>query len=124
MDTLARLISRIIQLLGGGSGGNERRNRSMIEGGKAEVYQGPTAARSRNFDADYRAATKLLKTRMDKSFPDNYQARLSSGANSTYDHGEDRAAAVDTASAAIATALRKGATVQQAAEAGAASVGL
>lgn len=123
MDTLARLISRIIQLLGGG-GGDGRKNRSMAEEGEAEVYQGPTAARARNFDADYRAATKLLKTRMDKSFPDNYHARLSSSANSTYDHGEDRAAAVDTASAAIATALRRGATVQQAAEAGAASVGL
>lgn len=61
---------------------------------------------------------------MDRKFPDNYHARLSSEENSPYDHGQDRALAVDAMSIAIAMALRNGATVRQAAEAGAASVGI
>jgi hypothetical protein len=63
-------------------------------------------------------------SRIDKKFPDNYYARLRSDTSTSYDHGEDRARAVDTMSTAIALALRDGATVQQAAEAGAASVGI
>ncbi|MDP4006554.1 hypothetical protein [Methylobacterium sp. NEAU K] len=122
MNMLARLISRVVQFFSGS--GDERRNRLMTMDKEGGVYEGETAARTRNFEADYRAAMKLLKMRMDKSFPDNYNARLSSGANSTYDHGEDRAAAVDTMSTAIVMALRNGATVKQAEEAGAASVGI
>lgn len=122
MNTLVWLISKIARFLSGG--GDSRRSRSMAKRKEAGLYEGETAARARNFEADYRAATKLLKTRVDKSFPDNYHARLSTGGNSAYDHGEDRAAAVDTMSTAIAMALRDGATVQQAADAGAASVGI
>ncbi|WP_267427038.1 hypothetical protein [Methylobacterium sp. GC_Met_2] len=122
MNPLVWLLSKIVQFFS--VGGDRRRSRSMAEKGEAGVYKVETGGRSRNFDADYRAATELLKMRMDQHFPDNYHARLSGGTNGTHDHGEDRAAAVDTASTAISTALRKGATVQQAAEAGAASVGI
>lgn len=122
MNALMRLLSKIFQLFSGG--GDQRRSRSMTEEKDAGIHKGQIAGRPRNFDADYRAATKLLKTRMDQHFPDNYHARLSPRSNSTHDHGEDRAAAVDTASIAIAMALRKGASVRQAAEAGAASVGI
>ena len=122
MNTLVWLISKIVQFFSGGD--DQRRSRSMTKEKEERVFKDETAGQPRNFDADYRAATKLLKTRMDQHFPDNYHARLSAGSNSTHDHGEDRATAVDTASTAIAMALRKGATVRQAAEAGAASIGI
>jgi hypothetical protein len=122
MHTIFWLISRIVQFFVGGR--DQRRSRPTAEEKEAGADEGEIASRSRNFDDDYRAATLLLKARMDKKFPDNYHARLSGGANSTYDHGEDRAAAIDTMSAAIAMALRNGATVKQAADAGAASVGI
>jgi len=122
MNPLVWLLSKIVQFFSGG--GDQRKSRSMAGEKDAGLHKGETAGRARNFDADYRAATKLLKARMDQHFPDNYHARLSSGSKSTRDHGEDRAAAVDTASAAIATALRKGSTVRQAADAGAASIGI
>ena len=91
------------------------------EGG---TFAGPTASKARYFEADYHSATQLLRDRMNKRYPDNYHARLSSGTNAPYDYGEQRAAAVDTASTAIAMALRNGASVQEAANAGAASVGI
>jgi hypothetical protein len=96
----------------------------MAKEKEAGAYVGEAATKARNFEDDYHAATIMLKARMDKSFPDNYHARLSSGENSPYDYGEDRALGVDTTSTAIAMALRDGATVRQAAEAGAASVGI
>ena len=122
MNALVWLLSKIVRFFSGER--DQRKSRSMAKAKEAGIYEGETAERAGNFEADYRAATKLLKTRMDQHFPDNYHARLSAGSNSTYDHGEDRAAAVDTASTAIAMALREGATVRQAAEAGAASVGI
>ena len=61
---------------------------------------------------------------MDRRYPDSYHARLSANSNRPYDYGAKRADAVDTASAAIAMALRGGATIEQAAEAGAVSVGI
>jgi len=64
----------------------------------------------------------MLKLRIDERFPDSYYARLSSDRNSSYDYGQDRALAIDTISTAIAMALRGGASVEQAAAAGAASV--
>ncbi len=99
----------------------EPQSRRDREGG---TFETGSAYQSAGFEGDYHAATNLLKQRMDKSFPDNFHARLGSQTNSMYDYGEDRAGAVDTASTAIAMALRNGATVSQAAEAGAASVGI
>lgn len=77
-----------------------------------------------DFNGDYQSASDILRDRIYRSFPDNYQARVGSNANSRRDFSDERAAAIDTASAAIAAALRKGATVKQAAAAGAASVGI
>jgi hypothetical protein len=122
MNIISWLISRIMQFFLGSE--YERRSTAMAKEKEAGDYVGETAAKARNFEGDYHAATTMLKMRMDRSFPDNYHARLSSGENSPYDHGEDRALAVDTTSTAIAMSLRSGATVRQAAEAGAASVGI
>lgn len=86
--------------------------------------RGASASKGRDFEANYAAAAQLLRTRIDREFPDAYYARLSSGRNSSYDYGQDRALAIDTMSIAIAMALRNGATVPQAAAAGAASIGI
>ena len=122
MNILSWMIAKIVQFFLGS--GDERRSTAMAKEKEAGVYVGETETKASNFADDYHAATNMLKVRMYKKFPDNYHARLSSGENSPYDHGEDRALAVDTASTAIAMALRSGATVRQAAEAGAASVGI
>jgi len=89
-----------------------------------QALRNSSPGKSRNFDDDYNAATNMLKRKMDLKFPDNYSGRSNSEAGKGYRHGEDRASAIDTMSAAIAAALRNGATVKQAAEAGAASVGI
>lgn len=122
MNVLKWLLATVSRRLFGsrnehGIGGTMRRKNSADHIDTASDHP-------RNFDEDYRSATYMLRLRMDKRFPDNYHARLSSGENSTYDHGQDRALAIDVASTAIAVALRNGATVRQAAEAGAASVGI
>jgi hypothetical protein len=122
MNIISWLISLITHFFLGS--GDERKSTAMAHEKESGVYVGETAANSRSFENDYYAATNMLKIRMDKVFPDNFHARLSSGKNSPYDHEEDRALAVDTTSTAIALALRGGATVRQAAEAGAASVGI
>ncbi|MBP1180969.1 hypothetical protein [Methylobacterium sp. PvR107] len=122
MNSLMWLLSKIVQFLFGSGG--KRRSTSMGKEDEAGGFESQTATRSRNFDDDYRAATKILKMRMDARFPDNFHARMGSETNSMRDFGDERAGAIDTASAAIAAALRNGATVKQAADAGAASVGL
>ena len=122
MNAIGWLISRIIQFFIGK--GSQRKNSGMPRVREVGAGEDTPANKSRNFDADYRAAVMILKDRMGNSFPDNYHARLNVGTNSTRDFGDERAEAIDTASAAIAAALRKGATVKQAAEAGAASVGI
>ncbi|MDP4004152.1 hypothetical protein [Methylobacterium sp. NEAU K] len=116
------LISRFVQFFAGG-GENASRTSDDIE--RREESTGENRfVEARSFDENYRDATGILKARMDKRFPDNYRARLGTDGSGTYDHGQDRAAAIDTMSTAIATALRKGATVPQAAAVGAASVGI
>ncbi|KQS53803.1 hypothetical protein ASG32_31765 [Methylobacterium sp. Leaf361] len=122
MNALILLISRFIQFFS--DGGDKRRSTSENVEQENSSLGESRFIRARNFDDDYREATELLKTRMDRRFPDNYRARLGTDGSGTYDHGQDRAAAVDTMSSEIATALRNGATVRQAAEAGAASAGI
>lgn len=78
----------------------------------------------KDFTGDYRTATDMLRDRINKRFPDNFHARVGSHVNSTRDFGNERAGAIDVSSAAIAAALRDGATAKQAADAGAASVGI
>ncbi|KAA0122232.1 hypothetical protein CIW48_19775 [Methylobacterium sp. P1-11] len=122
MNALILLIARFIQFVAGGS--DKRRSASENMEQEKEALGGNRFVRARNFDDDYREATDILKARMDRRFPDNYRARLGTNESGTYDHGQDRAAAVDTMSSEIATALRNGATVRQAAEAGATSAGI
>lgn len=78
----------------------------------------------KDFTGDYRTATDMLRERINRRFPDNFYARVGTNANTTRDFGDERAGAIDTSSAAIAAALRSGATAKQAADAGAASVGI
>ncbi|MGH1588008.1 hypothetical protein ACRBEV_06210 [Methylobacterium phyllosphaerae] len=121
MNSPMWLLSRIVRFL---FGGGQRRSASTGKENEAGAHEGQTATKIRNFDDDYRAATNILKMRLSNRFPDNYYARVGSDMNSTRDFGDERAEAIDTASAAIAEALRRGATVKQAADAGAASVGV
>lgn len=83
-----------------------------------------TSKTPKDFTGDYRTATDMLRDRINKRFPDNFHARVGSNSNSMRDFGDERAGAIDTSSAAIAAALRDGATAKQAADAGAASVGI
>jgi hypothetical protein len=120
MNILIFLISKLAHFLVGGGDKRGSTSRNV----EKEALGDNRFVKARNFDDDYREATGILKTRIDRHFPDNYRARLGTDGLGTHDHGQDRAAAIDTMSTAIATALRKGATVRQAAEAGAAGVGI
>ncbi len=122
MPIIQWLISRTIQFLLGSA--HERRSDAIAKQKEDGTFEGASAAEGRNFDDRYTAAVRLLKTRVDRKFPDTYYARLSSGRDSSDNYGQNRAVAIDTMSTAIAMALRNGATVQQAAHAGAASVGI
>ena len=61
---------------------------------------------------------------MDANFPESFHDKLRSGPNNAYTHGERRSATVDDASIAIAQALQGGASIEEAAEAGAAKIGI
>jgi hypothetical protein len=91
---------------------------------KAGSSEGATSTSRRDFTADYNAAVQVIKPEIDVRFPDNYQANFKRNRSTVTDYSGDRAEAIDTSSAAIAAALRKGATVRQAAEAGATSIGI
>jgi hypothetical protein len=121
MPFLSWLISKVLQFFGGSA--HARRN-GPIAKKEAGAFHGPSSGTARNFEDNYIAAANMLRERMDQKYPNGHYARLRSNENSPYDHGEDRAHAVDTMSTAIAMALRNGASVRQAADAGAASVGI
>ena len=122
MPVIRWLISKTIQFFLGSA--DARSSGAIAKQREDGTFVGASAAEARNFEDRYAAAVRLLRTRIDQEFPDAYYARLSSGRNSSYDYGQDRALAIDTMSIAIAMALRNGATVQQAASAGAASIGI
>lgn len=122
MPLIRWLVSRVLQFLAGFA--QQRRASLMAKEKEDGAFTSKSADDARNFEDDYRAATRMLKQRIDERFPDSYYARLSSKSNSSYDYGQDRAMAVDIMSTAIAAALRNGASVRQAADAGAASVGI
>ena len=98
--------------------------KTMREQNEVGTFRGKDAHLNSDFESDYNAATGMLKTRMNTKFPDNFHAQLGSRNNNTYDYGAARVDAVDQVSTTIAMALRNGATVRQAAEAGAACVGI
>ena len=66
----------------------------------------------------------MLNQRINTRFPDNHQAESNPNHEQGRDYRDDRAAAIDTASATVAAALRGGANVKQAAKAGASSIGI
>ncbi len=107
MPIIQWLISRTIQFLLGSA--HERRSDAIAKQKKDGTFEGASAADGRNFDDRYTAAVRLLKTRVDRKFPDTYYARLSSGRDSSDNYGQNRAVAIDTMSTAIAMALRNGA---------------
>ncbi len=122
MSFLTLLKAKLNWLLSGT--GAEQSSRKMADAVENGASPGRGAYPGRGFEQNYNAASALLKERMNKNYPDSYHARLGSQGNNAYDHGEERAYAIDMVSAAIAQALRNGATVREAAEAGAASVGI
>ena len=85
---------------------------------------GVDLADSGDFSSNFNTAMMVLNQRINSRFPDNYEAGSNANRDYSRDYGDDRAAAIDTASAAVAAALRKGAGVREAAEAGAASIGI
>lgn len=122
MNTLKRLISKIAEFMSArpASGENRQSLVSWEHSGSAD-----TSGRTpKDFTGDYRTATDMLRERINRRFPDNFYARVGSNANTTRDFGDERAGAIDMSSAAISAALRNGATARQAADAGAASVGI
>ncbi|MCJ2099364.1 hypothetical protein [Methylobacterium sp. E-046] len=116
------MFSKMLELLIGNA--QERRSNLIAAEKEAGTYQASPLMKGSNFDADYNAAIRMLRERLDRRFPDNHYAKHRVGQSPHVDHGEERARAVDTMSTAVAMALRDGATVKQAAEAGAASVGI
>lgn len=122
MTLLALLKATLKQLLS--KSRSDRHQREMIVDEENGTSQTDEIYHRRDFDKDYYAASAMLKQRMKNVYPDNFHVRLGNTNNLSYDYGEKRTQAVDTASTAIANALREGATVQEAAEAGAVSVGI
>ncbi|WP_370875572.1 hypothetical protein [Methylobacterium amylolyticum] len=117
-----RLRAKLRRFMSGSP--HEQAMRRMVTQQEGGSFHGPGADRAQSFESDYHAAAALLRERMNGSYPSAYHERLSSTAKPVYGYGEPRARVIDTASTAIAMALRDGATVEQAAEAGASSVGI
>ena len=103
---------------------HDRQMKVMRDQKESGAFRGKNADHRGDFENDYNAATGMLKTRMDSRFPDGFHAKLGSSNNTAYDYGAARIDAVDRVSTAVAMALRDGATVRQAADAGAASVAI
>ncbi|MDR7040468.1 hypothetical protein J2X36_005251 [Methylobacterium sp. BE186] len=122
MTAFAYLMLKLKWLIFGSQA--DRKGRAMADNAERGQSSGPMVYYRRNFEEDYNAASAMLRGRMNARYPDSYHARLGGGGNNAYDYGDKRSHAVDTASTAIAQALRGGATVYEAAEAGAASVGI
>lgn len=122
MNSLYRLITKVLQYLLG----NMKPWRPYKDNSETLSVSGRNGRLNynQNFNEDYITAINLVKPDLEEKFPDNYVTRSGSQASRGYDHGEDRAAALDTMSAAVAAALRDGATVRQAAKAGTASIGI
>lgn len=122
MSILAHLRTRLQWLLSGSQADRDSNELAQArEGGKS---RGQGAYRHASFEKDYNSASALLEQRMDAKFPDSFHDKLGSGPNNAYAHGEKRSDTVDDASVAIAQALQSGASVEEAAEAGAAKIGI
>ena len=120
MPFIYRLIAKAFDFIV--SDTRVRRGELLPAEGEAEIASKNPHRRARDFDQDYTQAIRMLRDRLDRKFPDGQYAHRRLRMSIPYDHGEDRAQAVDKMSAVIAMALRNGATVKEAAELGAMSV--
>ncbi|WP_162560928.1 hypothetical protein [Methylobacterium durans] len=91
------------------------------EGGK---FQNNDIYGMDKFEQKYSEAVKLLECRLDQRLPSGYNAKLDPEERYIYTHGVRRVDDVDKISTVIAKALQEGATISEAADAGAVSVGL
>ncbi|MCJ2057094.1 hypothetical protein MKL09_11065 [Methylobacterium sp. J-048] len=122
MNTIKKLISNFAEFMSARPG---RAENHQLLASEDERGSGARATKTpKDFSGDYRIATDMLRDRINRRFPDNFHARVGSNANSMHDFGDERAGAIDMSSSVIAAALRDGATARQAADAGAASVGI
>jgi hypothetical protein len=122
MNTIKKLISNFAKFMSARPGQAE--NHQLLASEDARGSSARAAKTPKDFSGDYRLAMDMLRDRINRRFPDNFHARVGSNANSMQDFGDERAGAIDMSSSAIAAALRDGATARQAADAGAASVGI
>ncbi|GJE51175.1 hypothetical protein GOFOIKOB_4230 [Methylobacterium tardum] len=120
MPFIYRLIAKAFDFIV--SDTRVRRGELLPAEDEAEIASKKPHRRARDFDQDYTQAIRMLRDRLDRKFPDGQYAHRRLRMSIPYDHGEDRAQAVDKMSAVIAMALRNGATVEEAAELGAMSV--
>lgn len=122
MPLLSRLWTKLQWLASGSQA--DRNGYNLAQAAERGKSQCPSAYHRAGFEKDYNSASALLEQRMDAKFPGSFHDKLGSGPNNAYAHGEKRSDTVDDASVAIAQALRNGATVEEAAEAGAAKIGV
>jgi hypothetical protein len=100
------------------------RNQKSARAKEDGTFEDKDTFRSKDFDKDYDAARRMLKARLDSKYPDKYHAMLRTGFDPLRDYAAERIDAVDKMSAAIADALREGASVKEAADRAARTIGL
>ncbi|MCJ2125088.1 hypothetical protein [Methylobacterium sp. J-077] len=122
MNSIKRLFSQFASFMSARP--SQAENHQLLTSGNGRGPGAKASKTPKDFTGDYRMATDMLRERINRRFPDNFYARVGANANTTRDFGDERAGAIDTSSAAIAAALRDGATAKQAADAGATSVGI
>lgn len=122
MNSIKRLFSQFASFMSARP--DQAEDNQFSASGDGRCSGAKASKTPKDFSGDYRTATGMLRDRINKHFPDNFHARVGSNANSMHDFGDERAGAIDMSSSAIAAALRDGATARQAADAGAASIGI
>ncbi|MER2268422.1 hypothetical protein [Methylobacterium oxalidis] len=128
--TIAKLPAKFVEwiIARGGALARARKsagyNRQSANEKESGSYQSENVYGDQGLEARYNAAIEDLEDRFGQRLPADYRAKLGMDARYVYDHGVARTGAVDTMSSAIAKALQEGASISQAADAGAASIGL
>ncbi|MGU3421371.1 hypothetical protein [Methylobacterium sp. D54C] len=122
MPFFYRMIAKAFDFVVGGA--NHRQGDLPPQEEEFPIFKNKPDIGNACFDRDYAGAIRILRDRLDLKFPDGQYAHRRLRMSIPHNHAEDRAQAVDTMSTVVATALRNGASVKEAAEAGAASVGI
>lgn len=123
LSAVMRRVERVLRRLGL----RQRPGEAMRQEAAARedgAFAGARGHEAEAFERDYRAAVALLKRRMDEAHPAAFHRKLSRLGSSAYEYGERRMEVVDDASTAIAMSLREGDSIAQAAEKGAARIGV